>query len=314
MRAAFFGSPAFAVPCLDALASIADVALVVSQPDKPRGRGLKLQPPAVKARALELGLEVHQPRKVRDGALAARLAGLELDVAVVVAYGRILPGAVLDAPRRGCVNVHGSVLPRWRGAAPIQYALLHGDARTGVTLMRMDEGMDTGPMIAVRETDIDPDEDTPALGARLAARGAALLTEVLPAYVAGEREPRPQPEEGVTHAALLTKEDGRLDLRQPARRCHDRVRAMRPWPGAFVERAGQRVKVHRSALRDASGSPGEVLAIEGDALIVACGAGAIALPEVQEAGRRRVSGAELVRSGRITPGERFDLPDAPAPS
>ncbi|MEO0326116.1 MAG: methionyl-tRNA formyltransferase [Myxococcota bacterium] len=314
MRAAFFGSPAFAVPCLDALATVAEVVLVVSQPDKPRGRGLKLQPPAVKARALELGLPVHQPRKVRDGSLAARLQELELDVAVVVAYGRILPRAVLDAPRRGCVNVHGSLLPRWRGAAPIQYALMHGDARTGVTLMRMDEGMDTGPMIAARETAIDPDEDTPALGARLATLGAALLRDALPAYVAGERDATPQPREGVTHAALLTKEDGRLDLRQPAATCHDRVRALRPWPGTFLERAGQRLKVHRSARRDAAGAPGEVLAIGDDSLIVACGEGAIALEEVQEPGRRRVSGAELARAGRIAPGERFDLPGAASPS
>ncbi|MEM1417225.1 MAG: methionyl-tRNA formyltransferase [Myxococcota bacterium] len=313
MRAAFFGSPAFAVPCLDALTRVAEVVLVVSQPDKPRGRGLKLQPPAVKVRALELGLPVHQPRKVRDGALAAKLRELELDVAVVVAYGRILPRAVLDAPRMGCVNVHGSVLPRWRGAAPIQYALVAGDDASGVTLMRMDEGMDTGPMIAVRTTPITADDDASSLGERLAGLGAALLEAELPAYVRGERPPQPQPEEGVTHAALLSKEDGRLDLREPAPRCHDRVRGLRPWPGTFLERGGARLKVHRTRVVEGQGEAGEVLGVHGDAVHVACGAGAIALDEVQEAGRKRVSGAQLARSGRIAEGDRFELPGPPAP-
>ena len=192
MRTIFFGSPEFAVPCLDALNEISEVVAVISQPDRPAGRGLSMRPPAVKQRALELGLDVWQPTKVRTAEFAERLRTLEADVAVVVAYGRILPLAVLEAPRAGCVNVHASLLPRWRGAAPIQWSIVHGDEETGVTLMQMDEGMDTGPILATAATRIEAADDAATLSERLSNMGAALLREQLPRYLAGELTPKPQ--------------------------------------------------------------------------------------------------------------------------
>ncbi|HJK95187.1 MAG TPA: methionyl-tRNA formyltransferase, partial [Polyangiaceae bacterium LLY-WYZ-15_(1-7)] len=262
MRAAFFGSPDFAVPCLRALARFAEVPVVLCQPDRPAGRGMRLRKPAVKVAAEELGLEVWQPTKVRKGDLAERLRALDLDVGVVVAYGRILPRAVLDAPRRGCVNVHASLLPRWRGASPIHHAIVHGDPKTGVTLMQMDEGMDTGPILAMEETPIAEDETAGTLSDRLSTLGAELLERTLPAWVDGRLEPRPQPE-GATHAGLLTKEHGRVDWSKPARAVHDHIRGMSPWPGAFTTKDGERLKLHRAhVLEEAgqAGAPGEVLA------------------------------------------------------
>ena len=302
MRAAFFGSPAFAVPCLDALTRVADVVAVYSQPDRPAGRGMKLRPPAVKERALELGLPVHQPTKLRSGAVAAELQAMELDVALVVAYGRILPRPVLDAPSMGCVNVHGSLLPRWRGAAPIQWAIASGDPSTGVSLMQLDEGMDTGPVITMDETPIDPEETTAELAERLSAMGALMVERDLPRYVAGELVARAQAGEGV-HARMLTKDDGALDFTWTAGRVHDRVRAMHPWPGAFATLDGARLKVHRSRLLEASGvhgDPGAVLAADERGLVIACREGLVALLEVQEAGRRRMD-AQSFFAGRGVP-------------
>jgi methionyl-tRNA formyltransferase len=302
MRAAFFGSPAFAVPCLDALTRVADVVAVFSQPDRPAGRGMKLRPPAVKVRALELGLPVHQPKKMRDGAVAEQLRSLALDVALVVAYGRILPRPVLDAPRMGCVNVHASLLPRWRGAAPIQWAIASGDERTGVSLMKLDEGMDTGPVVTMDETPIEPNETTADLAERLSAMGAAMVERDLAGYVRGELEPKAQAGEA-SHARLLTKEDGRLDFRWTAQRVHDRVRAMHPWPGAYTTDQGERLKVHRSRLIEADGvrgTPGEVIATTADGLHVACAKGVVALVELQQPGRKRLA-ADAFVAGRGTP-------------
>ena len=302
MRAAFFGSPAFAVPCLDALTDVADVVAVYSQPDRPAGRGMKLRPPAVKERALELGLPVHQPAKMRDGTVAEQLRSLELDVALVVAYGRILPRPILDAPRMGCLNVHASILPRWRGAAPIQWAIASGDRTTGVSLMKLDEGMDTGPVITTDETPIAPNETTAELGRRLSAMGAAMVARDLPACVRGELEPNTQAGEP-THARLLTKEDGALDFGWTAQQVHDRVRAMHPWPGAYTTDQGERLKVHRSRLLEAEGAhgaPGEVIAVSEEGLHVACAKGVVGLIELQQPGRKRLS-AEAFIAGRGTP-------------
>ena len=302
MRAAFFGSPAFAVPCLDALTSVADVVAVFSQPDRPAGRGMKLRPPAVKVRALELGLPVYQPTKMRDGRVAEQLRALELDVALVVAYGRILPRPVLDAPRVGCVNVHASLLPRWRGAAPIQWAIASGDPVTGVSLMQLDEGMDTGPVVTMDETPIEPNETTVGLSERLAAMGAVMVERDLPGYVAGELLPRAQEGEA-THARLLTKEDGALDFGWTAQAVHDRVRAMRPWPGAYTSDQGQVLKVHLSRLVESSGrhgDPGQVLGLSEQGLRVACGEGVVALSELQQPGRKRLA-ADAFVAGRGTP-------------
>lgn len=308
-RAVFFGSPAFATPCLDALCEVADVRAVICQPDKPAGRGLTLTPPAVKVRATELWLDVWQPTKVRTGDLAERLQALELDVGVVVAYGRILPLAVLSAPRLGCVNVHGSILPRWRGASPIQHAIVYGDSETGVDLMQMDEGLDTGAVLAERRTPIEPDEDSAELGARLSELGAALVREELPRFVRGELVPRPQPEEGVTFAKLLSKDDGTIDWSMSARALHDQVRGLRPWPGTHTTWNGAPLKILRAHVLEDSGrhgEPGEVLGGEG--LRVACGRGVLAIDELQEAGRKRLSASTFLAGRGIPTGTRFGAP------
>lgn len=308
MRAIFFGTPQLAVPSLEAVCSVAEVVRVICQPDKPAGRGMKLRPPPVKVRALELGLEVEQPRKVRTDDFAASLRALEADVAVVIAYGRILPRAVLDAPRRGCVNVHASLLPRWRGAGPIQWAIVHGDPETGVCLMQMDEGMDTGPIIACERTPIAPDETAAELGDRLARMGAALLRDELAAWVAGELEVTPQPDDGVTLAPLLQKEDGRIDWSAPARAVHDRVRGLSPWPGAFSELGGEVVKIHRTEVRAEDGElgpPGTVLRADADGLEVACGRGRVALAELQLQGKKRLSARDFLAGHPLSPGLRF---------
>lgn len=310
MRAIFFGTPQLAVPSLEAVASLAEVVRVVCQPDRPAGRGMKLRPPPVKERALELGLTVEQPTKVRTGELAASLRALEADVAVVIAYGRILPRAVLDAPRRGCVNVHASLLPRWRGAGPIQWAIVSGDRETGVCLMHMDEGMDTGPVIARRTTPIGPDETAAELGDRLACLGADLLRDALPGWVDGRLEATPQPSEGVTLAPLLEKEHGRLDWTAPARAVHDRVRGLHPWPGAFAALEGARVKVHRTEVRAEEGTvapPGTVVRADArHGVEVACGSGVVALLDLQLEGKKRLDAAAFLAGHRCPTGARFE--------
>lgn len=308
MRAIFFGTPQLAVPSLDALVAIADVPLVVCQPDRPAGRGLKLRPPPVKVRAQELGIEVVQPKRVKRAAFAESLRALGADVAVVIAYGRILPPAVLDAPRTGCVNIHASLLPKWRGAGPIQWSIVHGDDETGVCLMQMDAGMDTGPVIACAKTPIDPNETAGELGPRLAQMGADLLVAELPRWVAGEITPTPQDHAHATMAPLLKKEDGRIDWTASSRAVHDLVRGMHPWPGAFTTWAGQTVKVHRTERVDGEGAPGEVLRSEGDDLIVACGRGAVALRQLQLRGKKRLAARAFLSGHPVAPGTTLGNP------
>jgi len=308
VRTIFFGSPEFAVPCLDALHSISQVAAVISQPDRPAGRGLAMRPPAVKSRAIELGLDVWQPTKVRTAEFAERIRALDADVAVVVAYGRILPKAVLDAPRLGCVNVHASLLPRWRGAAPIQWSIVHGDAETGVTLMQMDEGMDTGPILAMDTTPIDRREDAANLSARLSAMGAELLRRELPKYVAGELTPRAQDDAAATMAPPLRKEHGRINWDQPARAVHDQIRGMNPWPGAYTALGQRRIKVYRSvpSTLDPEGAvPGEVTALDAEGILVACSEGTLEIQELQESGRKRVDARSFITGRGVAVGDRF---------
>ena len=300
MRTIFFGSPEFAVPCLDALNEISEVVAVISQPDRPAGRGLAMRPPAVKQRALELGLDVWQPTKVRTAEFAERLRTLEADVAVVVAYGRILPLAVLEAPRAGCVNVHASLLPRWRGAAPIQWSIVHGDEETGVTLMQMDEGMDTGPILATAATRIEAADDAATLSERLSNMGAALLREQLPRYLAGELAPKHQDDAAATMAPLLEKSDGRIQWNKPARAVHNQIRGMNPWPGAHTVLGERRIKVHRTlatTLDPEGARPGEVIALDPEGILVACAEGTLEIQELQESGRKRVD-ARAFASGR----------------
>jgi methionyl-tRNA formyltransferase len=306
-RALFFGTPDFAVPCLEALLEIADVARVFCQPDRPSGRGMRLTAPPVKETALARGVEVEQPTKLKPPDFAAHLRSLEADFALVVAYGRILPRAVLDATRLGSVNVHGSLLPRWRGAAPIQWAIVHGDRTTGVTLMQMDEGMDTGPMLATRSTDIARDENAGDLAARLSALGASIVREEIPRFVRGELEPIPQDDTGATAARILQKEDGRIDWSKPARAVHDHARGMSPWPGAITSLAGSTIKIHRTQVIDEDADHGAAGAarVRDDLIEVVCGRGAIAIAELQAEGRKRMTARDYLRGHPLEAGARF---------
>jgi methionyl-tRNA formyltransferase len=299
-RAVFFGTPQFAVPCLDALVEIADVVGVVCQPDKPQGRGLVLAAPPVKVRALELGLEVSQPQKLRNGEVAEWLRDLSADVAVVVAYGRILPKDVLDAPRLGCVNVHASLLPKYRGAAPITWAIVRGERETGITLMKMDEGMDTGDILDQLRLTIGPDETAGELSERLAALGARAVREGLPRYLAGGFTPQAQTEAEATLAPILTKENGRLDFSKAAHEVHDHVRGMSPWPGAFTTARGKTLKVHSTRISDlpmqlshsVPGMPGRVVFADKTRILVQCGEGALELCRIQLEGKKAISAGE----------------------
>jgi methionyl-tRNA formyltransferase len=302
-RALFFGSPAFAVPALDALHAIADVAAAVCQPDKPAGRGLEPTAPAVKTRAIALGVPVVQPTKLRTGEFAAWARAQNVDVALVVAYGRILPRDVLDAPRLGCVNVHASLLPRYRGAAPITWAVVHGETTTGVTLMQLDEGMDTGPTFARVTTPIGPDETAGQVGERLAHLGADAVTRWLPLYIAGSCVLEAQDHTAATIAPMLSKENGRIDWAKPAQAVHDHVRGMSPWPGAFTTARGRTLKVHATRVVDAeapSVPPGQVVVADKSRVLVACGdRGCLELVKVQPEGRRVVLATDWL-AGRGT--------------
>ncbi len=302
-RIAFFGTPPFAVPALRACQAAGMVVAVVTQPDRPRGRGQHVTPCAVKAEAERAGLPVLQPPKLKGTDFGERLQALRLDVAVVAAYGRILPVDVLSAPRLGCVNVHASLLPRWRGAAPIQWALASGDAETGVCLMQMEAGLDTGPMLALRRTPILPGDTAETLQQRLSELGGVLVREELPRLLAGALTPRPQPEEGVTLARPMEKEDGRLDWTRPAVELERRVRAFIPWPGAWTQLGPQLLKIWRAEVAPGSAAPGTVLAAHGT-LDVASGEGALRLLEVQPEGKRRMTAAEFLSGHRLKEGER----------
>jgi methionyl-tRNA formyltransferase len=302
MRIAFLGTPAFAVPTLDALVAAGhEVVLVVSQPDKPAGRGQELTRPPVAARALALGLPLAQPKALKSGPFPERWASLGLDAAVVVAYGRILPQAMLDAPRLGCVNVHASLLPRWRGAAPIQWAVLAGDAETGVCTQRMEAALDTGPLWVERRVAVAPRETAGTLHDRLMVLAAEAAVETL--RVAPSRAPVPQAADGVTWAHKIEKDDGRVDFALDAEALDRRVRAMTPWPGGWVAGADGPVKLLEVTPVDGRGSPGEIGSV--DPLVVACGAGALRLDRIQLPGRKAVTGADAARGLRLAVGGVF---------
>jgi methionyl-tRNA formyltransferase len=306
-RALFFGTPDFAVPCLEALTEVADVVRVFCQPDRPSGRGMKLTAPPVKELALARGVEVEQPTKLKPPEFAEHLRSLQADFALVVAYGRILPRAVLDASGLGSLNVHASLLPRWRGAAPIQWSIVHGDRTTGVTLMQMDEGLDTGPMLATRSLDVGPDETAGELATRLSALGASIVREEIPRFVRGELTPIAQDESRATLARILQKEDGRIDWTKPARAVHDHARGMSPWPGAVATLDGKPLKIHRTAVIDEDGDRGEPGAMRAgdDRIEVACGRGAIAVLELQAEGRKRMSARDFLRGHPLESGARL---------
>ena len=304
LRVAFMGTPDFAVPTLQALAAAGhDIAAVYCQPPRPAGRGQKPRPSPVQAYAESQGWSVRTPTSLKPPEAQADFAALNLDVAVVVAYGLLLPQAILDAPRLGCVNVHASLLPRWRGAAPIQRALLAGDTESGVTLMQMEAGLDTGPMLLQRAVAITPQTSAEALHDSLAARGAELINEALEGLDSGRLTAAPQPEAGVTYAAKLDKAEGRLDWQESAAELDRRVRAFTPWPGAFFEVEGEkgreRVKVLAAEPLPESGAPGRVL---DDKATVACGAGALRLKKLQRAGKAPMETETFLRGFALPKG------------
>jgi methionyl-tRNA formyltransferase len=288
MKVVFMGTPAFSVPILNAIAAQHDIVAVYCQPPRPAGRGKADRPSPVQARAEELGLPVRHPATLKDTQTQAEFVALGADVAVVVAYGLILPQAVLDAPRLGCLNIHASLLPRWRGAAPIHRAIMAGDTQTGVCIMQMEAGLDTGPVLLREATPIGPEETTQDLHDRLSGMGARLICDAL------TRLPLPgvpQPDEGVTYATKIDKAEARIDWTRPAVEVDRLIRALSPFPGAWADAAGERIKFLRSRLAPGSGVPGQVL----DGLTIACGTGAVEITLAQREGKRPMTPDDFLR-------------------
>ena len=306
LRLAFMGTPDFAVPVLDALVAAGhEIAAVYSQPPRPTGRGHKTHPSPVQARAEALGLPVRHPVSLRPEDEKIAFAALGLDAAVVAAYGLILPRAILEAPRLGCLNVHGSLLPRWRGAAPIQRALMAGDAETGITIMQMDVGLDTGAMLLKGTVPIGPDATAQNLHDALAAMGAALIVPALDGVAAGTILPERQPEVGVTYAAKLAREEGALDFREEAAVLDRKIRALNPWPGVWFEYQGERIKLLATRIEAGQGAPGTV--IDGD-LGIACGSGVLRPTLLQRPGRAPVERRAFLNGTKIDPGVILPCP------
>ena len=311
LRILFMGTAELSCASLQGLAGEAkfQIAAVVTQPDRPKGRDLKPQPSPVKTLALRLGLPVLQPERARDEKFIAELLALQPDLIIVVAYGQILPPAILDLPRHGCLNVHTSLLPKYRGAAPIQWAILEGESQTGVTIMKMDAGMDTGAILTQRCTPITPEDNGATLHDRLALLGAELLLATIPGYVAGEIVPRPQPAEGVTYAPKIKKTDGHIDWTLPARTIFNRWRAFTPWPGAYASwttgAKAHTLKIWAAQVMEQSGPAGEVLPSTKDGVVVGCGEGSLRITELQREGGRRMTAGEFLAGHPLRPGERL---------
>ena len=311
LRIIFMGTAELSCASLEKLSSdrTFEVVAVVTQPDKPKGRDLKLTASPVKVLATRLQLPVLQPLKAREEAFIAQLRDLKPDLMVVVAYGQILPSAILEIPPHGCLNVHTSLLPKYRGAAPIQWAMANGDAETGVTIMKMDAGLDTGPILAMRPTPILPTDDSPALHDRLAQLGAELLAKTIPGYVAGKISPQSQPTEGSTYAAKIKKEDGQMDWNRPAVQLWNRMRAFTPWPGAFIflpaEPRPQLLKIWKAEVVERSGKAGEILSADKTGIVTGCGQGALRILELQREGGKRVTSEQFLAGFPLKAGDRW---------
>ncbi|MGE3249915.1 MAG: methionyl-tRNA formyltransferase [Hyphomonadaceae bacterium] len=302
MRIAFMGSPAFGLPALEALIAAGhEIACVYSQPPRPAGRGKQERKTPVHAFAEARGILVRTPKSLKRAEEQQAFAALELDLAVVVAYGLILPKAILDAPRLGCINLHASLLPRWRGAAPIQRAIMAGDRVTGVQVMRMEEGLDTGPILLSAETPIEFDDAAQSLHDRLSSLGAPLLAEGVSLIAGGQAHWTPQSEKGVTYAHKITPAETRIDWARPAREIDWRIRGLSPAPGAWFEMNGARMKALMSRLGQGRGEPGEAL---DDNLLIACGEGAVRLLSVQREGKAAMSAADFLRGAPLAAGSR----------
>ena len=291
------GSPDFALPTLRALAQHYNVVGVVTQPDRASGRGRDLKAPPVKTLALDLGIPVMQPEKLRLPEAMEQLQAWSPELIVVAAFGQILKKDVLDLPRFGCINVHASLLPRWRGAAPINAAILHGDQETGVTIMKMDAGLDTGPMLSQQSIRLTLEDTAGSVFEKLSALGADLLIETLPDYLSGKLTPTPQPQEGATYAPMLKKEEGQLDFSHDVYELERRVRAFHPWPGAFMDFDGTLLKVHRARVEEGDASVGQRLILQNQPAIGARG-GILLLEEVQPAGKKSMNGRAFLAGAR----------------
>ena len=309
LRVAFAGTPEFAACALEAiLAAGYDVPLVLTQPDRPAGRGMKLTPSAVKKLALARGIAVDQPEKLRTEAQRARLAECAPDLLVVAAYGLILPKSVLELPRLGCLNIHASLLPRWRGAAPIHRAIEAGDAETGITIMQMDEGLDTGAMLLARSTPILPGDTTARLHDRLAALGGECIVDALAALQRGELVATPQPAEGVTYAAKIGRAEAAIDWTRPAVDIERALRAFDPFPGGAASLRDTVVKCWSGKVVPGSGEPGSVLAVDDEGITIACGRDALRCTVLQRPGSKRLPAGEFLRGFPVSVGERFSMP------
>jgi len=308
MRLVFAGTPEFAAHALAALADAGhDIALVLSQPDRPAGRGLKLAQSAVKALALARGLEVYQPASLKEASALERLLAARADAMVVAAYGLILPEAVLALPRLGAINIHASLLPRWRGAAPIERALLAGDARTGISVMRMDAGLDTGPVLAAESLAITAEDTAASLEGKLAALGARMIVAVLAQLERGSLRASPQAAEGATYAAKIAKAEAAIDWSEPASVFERRVRAFNPFPGASSALRGIGLKIWRAAEHRGSGTPGAILEAGAGGIVVACGVNALRVLELQRAGGKRLAAAEFLAGFPLAAREQLEF-------
>jgi methionyl-tRNA formyltransferase len=306
MRLVFAGTPAFAAASLRALVEAGyDIALVLTRPDRPAGRGMKLAASEVKQLALATGVEVYQPATLRDPAAQIRIRQAAADAMVVAAYGLILPPAVLEAMPAGCINVHASLLPRWRGAAPIQRALLAGDAETGISIMRMEEGLDTGPVYLMHRQPIAADETAGGLHDKLASLGGRAIVEALSAIAGGTLRPRAQASAGVTYAAKITKEEAALDWSADARTLERQIRAFNPFPGAHSRLGAETLKIWRAAIAQGEGAAGTILHAAGDHIVVACGRGALRLEQLQRAGGKRMDAADFLHGSGLAAGARL---------
>jgi methionyl-tRNA formyltransferase len=311
LRVIFMGTAQLSCDSLRALIESpgCQVVAVVTQPDRPKGRDLKLQPSPVKVLALQANLPVLQPERARDEAFLGALSDFQPELIAVAAYGQILPQSLLDLPRFGCLNVHTSLLPKYRGAAPIQWAILNDDAETGVTIMKMDAGLDTGAILAQAKTPIHPGDNSETLHDRLARLGAELLIKTIPEYVAGRVPPRPQPAEGISHASKIRKQDGRIDWTQPARVIWNRVRGLMPWPGAFSYLPGQPqphlLKIWQAEVVERSGSAGEILQADKTGIVIGCGRDALRVIALQREGGRRLPAQEFLAGHPLLPGQKL---------
>jgi methionyl-tRNA formyltransferase len=302
LRICFMGTAAFALPTLQAVAAAEEVIAVITQPDRPQGRGRETAPPPVKKLALDLGLPVLQPERVKDPLFLSQLAELKPELIAVAAFGQILSPAILDLPPFGCVNVHPSLLPKYRGAAPFQWAVIKGETRTGVSVYRMDQGMDTGPLLLTREVEIGQDETAEELGKRLAVIGGELVVEAIKGLKRETLKPRPQDEKGVTYAPLFKKADGLIPWQESALRIRNWIRGMVPWPVAYTMWKGKQIKIYRARISEGTGTPGEIISLD-RGIEVACGTGSIVIEELQIEGGRRIRCDEFCRGHRLTVGE-----------